>query len=82
MNSPTFTKGDDWHHVPISRILNQVTIHDIGAVHVDTMRWCRMNIKGEWTWRGNETLGKYNTRNYYFKDKSEAMLFKLTWSGK
>ena len=41
--------------------------------------WCVENIRGRWTWGGNQCS---NARPFYFEQKSDAMLFKLTWFDK
>jgi hypothetical protein len=38
--------------------------------------WCVDNIKGEWTWGGQQSG---DLRPIYIKDKNDAMMFKLTW---
>ena len=46
----------------------------------DIMDWCAGNVKGRWTWRGDNGDNLMAIRRFYFEDKSDAMLFKLTWS--
>lgn len=41
-------------------------------------RWCIASLQGEWTFT-NEPFGKIN---FYIRDASDAMLFKLAWGGK
>lgn len=40
--------------------------------------WCRLTLDSPWSFRMSL---KENKIAFMFKDKSDAMLFKLTWGG-
>lgn len=65
-----FDIPSEWIRQPDGRVkLVRTERHEI-------LEWCDVNIKGEWTWGGAEGS---NLRPIYVKDKSDAMLLKLTW---
>ena len=88
MNTATYDMGEimQWHVFTVDKERSYTSLPGSKYRAVvfedpkDIMEWCAANVKGRWTWRGDNGDNFSGIRRFYFEDKADAMLFKLTWS--
>jgi len=73
VNPPTKVAGSaaiTWHRF-------RITLEELRVEDREITDWCINNLKGKWTY----SIPAYDKIQVFsIKEKSDAMLFKLTWS--